>query len=175
MQLDGEFMSVGQTLRRLVAAHPNVQFMVVTSIKLPPNHTPAWMYTVGASMAVNIETLAALQLTGINVRSGYMPVPTLSVYRLPMESLYTVKCDVITDRVWHFVDFKPPQPLDGSQASGHPLAAALLTPQATTLAQLVNQLCTVLQGTDYASAGKYLESIANQRRKEEVYRYAART
>lgn len=168
-------MGVSRAVRQLVAAYPDVQFTVATSSKLPGNCVPAWMYTVGAVSPVSPQTLATLQLAGLNLRPFTGFAPMLRVYRLAMDSLCMVTCDVSVDSIWHFVDFKPPAPLAADQASGHPVAAALLTPQATVLAHLVDRLCTVLQGADYVAVGQYLRSVADQRYKEEVYRYTART
>ena len=166
-------MSVGRAVRQLVAAHPDVQFTVATSSKLPGNCVPAWMYTVGAASRVTPQTLATLQLAGLNLRPCTGSTPVLRVYRLAMDSLCMVTCDVSVDRLWHFVDFRPPAPLAADQASGDPVAAALLTPQATVLAHLVDRLCTVLQGADYVAVSRYLRSVANRRRKEEMKRWCA--
>ncbi len=162
-------MSVGQNIRRLVAAHPDMQFILTTDNQVPKASTHWSAYTIGVTTQLTPTILATLQLAGLAPAPPWDD-PVLQVYKLIAQKTYTVTVRTAIKYLWYFRYFAPPAPLMAPVSSvneDEKMVAALLTSKATAMAQLVDKLQELLQGADYMSVSRYLQSVNLQRQREE--------
>ncbi len=171
-------MSVGRNVRQLIAAHPNIQFILTTDTKIPNRFTPLTAYVIGVTTPLSRTVLATLQLAGLTPAPPWDDPelkwnnPELKVYRLITESTYTVAVTTAITRLWYFKNVALPEPLI-DQKCDNDVVATLLVPQITAMAKLVDEFQTMLHGADYFAISKYLKSVNFQRQREEKLKRCA--
>lgn len=158
-------MSVGRNVRQLVAAHPNIQFILTNDTKTLNRSTPLTEYVIGVTTPLSPTALATLQLAGLAPAPPWND-PELKVYRLITESTYTVAVTTAIKRLWYFKNVALPEPLI-DQKCDNDVVATLLVPQIKTMAKLVDKFQALLHGADYFAISKYLANVNFQRQREE--------
>ncbi len=149
--------NVPAALRQLLIDNPDVYLQLKTTSRL--KRPDRWMYTIGASVDVPQEMMAALALIDEKIDHQL----AVNVYKLIDDKHFvvTLRGDS-TDFTYAMYDWTPTMRLDMIvwQGDPAPLVCNMVTPLAVRLAGMVETACTVLdEDVDLVQVSDWLTAV----------------